>query len=130
LTPGKQQATNALLAAQRALGAGRTSAQAAEEAKVFASFSGVMRGNLVRLLDSIGVADLLGVPSTSALWNGSAGLAHFTSALRYPVFVDGANWSGQPNMLQVTQMRSWLEKYTGAELASLRNAIIVPLGPK
>jgi len=130
LTPGKQQAVNALLAAWRSLQGGRSLTQAAEEAKVFASFSGPMRSNLVRMLDTVGVADLLGLSSTAALWNGCAGMVHFTSALRYPVFVDGANWSGQPNMLQVPQMRSWLETYTGAELASLSDAIIVPLGPK
>jgi len=131
MTPGRYQAANALRAAQRALLAGKSSTQAALEAKVFASFSGEpMRGNLVRMLDRIGVARLLGLSSTAALWADRSDLVHFTSALRYPVFVDGGNWSGQPDMVGTPQLRMWLEAYTGKELALLKSAVIVPLGPK
>ncbi len=60
MTPGHFQAVNALTAAQRALASGRFAEKAAEDAKVFASFSGEpMRGNLIRMLDLIGVAKLL-----------------------------------------------------------------------
>ncbi len=130
MTPGRFQAANALRAAQQALRAGRSFDQAASEAKVFASFSGPMRTNLVRLLDKVGVAQLLGIPSTEHLWTNRSDLVHFTSALRYPVFVDGENWSGQPDMVRTPQLRRWLETYTGTELASFRDAVLVPLGPK
>lgn len=131
MTPGRSQASNALHAAQQALRAGRLVEQAATEAKVSASLSGEpMRGNLIRMLDLIGVARLLGMESTASLWNGQSSLAHFTSALRYPVFVDGQNWSGQPDMVRTPELRHWLEAYTGTELSALREAIIVPLGPK
>jgi len=63
-------------------------------AKVFASFSGSMRINLVAMLDCIGVNKVLGIDSTGTLWNEHARRAHFTSALRYPVFVDGDNSPG------------------------------------
>ena len=131
MTPGRFQAANALRAAQQALRSGRSIEQAAAEAKIFASFSGEpMRGNLVRMLDLIGVARLLGLPTTASLWNEKSDLVHFTSALRYPVFVEGQNWSGQPDMVRTPQLRQWLETYTGTELALLRDAVIVPLGPK
>ncbi|RSU63270.1 hypothetical protein BRX36_16020 [Sphingomonas sp. S-NIH.Pt1_0416] len=131
MTPGRFQAVNALRTAQEALQAGQSVESAAEKAKVFASFSGEpMRGNLVRMLDLIGVADLLGLPSTASLWGGNSELVHFTSALRYPVFVDGQNWSGQPDMVRTPPLRSWLETYTGTELSLLPEAVIVPLGPK
>lgn len=130
MTPGKQQAVNALRAARAALTRGAPLNRAAEEAKVFASFSGSMRGNLVRLLDAVGVAKFLGLDTTAKLWNGSADLVHFTSALRYPVFIDGENWSGNPDMIRTPQMKRWLEQYTGAELAAMPNAVFVPLGPK
>lgn len=130
MTPGKQQAVNALRAARTALERGIPLDRAAEEAKVFASFSGSMRGNLVRMLDAVGVAKSLGLETTAKLWNGSADLVHFTSALRYPVFVDGENWSGNPDMIRTPQMRRWLERYTGSELAAMPNAVFVPLGPK
>ena len=130
LTPGRQQAGNALRAAQEALASGLGHAQAAERAKVFASFSGPMRTNLVKMLDLIGVARWLGLGTTATLWAEDAALIHFTSALRYPVFVDGENWSGTPDMIRTEAMRTWLEAYTGTELASLQDAILVPLGPK
>jgi hypothetical protein len=130
MTPGRVQASNALRAAQRALLSSGTVDQAAAEAKAFASFSGPMRANLVRLLDRIGIAKWLGIASTAQLWSDRTDLVHFTSALRYPVFVDGENWSGQPDMVRTPELRRWLEAFTGTELADLRGAVFVPLGPK
>jgi len=130
LTPGLQQARNALSAARAALRRGASVNDAAAEAKVFASFSGPMRANLVAMLDRIGVARRLGVASTASLWGERADLIHFTSALRYPVFIDGENWSGQPDALRVPLMRDWLLTYLGEELRSLQGALLVPLGPK
>jgi hypothetical protein len=130
LTPGLQQARNALAAARTALRNGASIDGAAAEAKVYASFSGPMRNNLVRLLDHIGIARTLGIGSTAELWGRRSDLVHFTSALRYPVFIDGQNWSGQPDMLRVPDMRGWLERYSGQELQMVREALFVPLGPK
>lgn len=76
------------------------------DAKIFASFSGPMRANLVAMLDSIGVNHRLGILSTSTLWNSDANLVHFTSALRYPVFVDGMNYSGAPSIITTRCCRS------------------------
>ena len=90
MTPGRFQAANALRAARRALLEGRSVAEAAAAAKTFASFSGEpMRTNLVRMLYLIGVGQWLGLASTASLWSENGDLVHFTSALRYPVFVDG-----------------------------------------
>ena len=130
LTPGRQQATNALAAARRALKEGLDASTASSQAKVFASFSGPMRSNLVRMLDRIGLSRRLGLDSAFQLWAEKAHLAHFTSLLRYPVFIDGKDWSGQPNAVENAAMRRWLDTYTGAELATFTNAVIVPLGPK
>lgn len=131
LTPGKQQAANALRAAKQAILSGAPPAEAAKQAKVFASFSGPMRSNLVKLMDNIGLADALSIQTTASLWTEDAALVHFTSALRYPVFVDEENWNGStPHALRSTIMRQWLVKYTGQELSQLPNAILVPLGPK
>ena len=131
MTPGRFQAVNALVAARDALRSGASTSDAARIAKAHASFSGEpMRGNLIAMLDAIGVARWLGICSTASLWADNAHLVHFTSALRYPVFVDGKNWSGTPDMVRTSVLRSTLEDYTGKELAKLPNALIVPLGPK
>lgn len=131
MTPGAYQAQQALAAARRALTEGKSMEQAAKLAKTFASFSGEpMRSNLIRMMDCVGIADALGLKTTGALWNDASELVHFTSALRYPVFIDGQNWSGTPDMVRTSKLREWLLAWTGTELQQLRDCIIVPLGPK
>src|ERR1700737_5521526 len=98
LKPGVRRATYIPLQARRCLRAGRSEADSLAAVKVVASFSGPMRPKLVAMLDSIGVNRLLGLQSTASLWDGDARLAHFTSVLRFPVFIDGENYSGTPSM--------------------------------
>jgi hypothetical protein len=131
ITPGRQQASNALKAAKIALGRGASHTEAAAQAKIFASFSGAMRMNLIAMLDAVGLAKAFGLQTTGYLWEERHDLVHFTSAVRYPVFVDRKDWSGaSPNALRSAAMRSWLETYTGEELKRLKNTMIVPLGGK
>jgi len=131
MTPGAHQAQQALLAAKTALLQGKSEAEAAAIAKTHASFSGEpMRTNLIRMMDEVGIARTLGLPSTASLWASDSHFVHFTSALRYPVFVDGQNWSGTPDMVRTPKLREWLLTWTGAELMELKDCLIVPLGPK
>jgi len=130
ITPGRQQMRNAIQECRRQLRAGCATAAALEAAKNHASFSGPMRQNLVDMLDAIGVARLLGLASTASLWAGDANLVHFTSALRYPVFVDGANYSGTPAMTGVPMLWDLLETALVEEMRTLPDALWVPLGPK
>jgi hypothetical protein len=130
LTPGRQQMRNALHEARRLLSTGASLETVAQGAKVFASFSGPMRNNLVHLLDNIGVARLLGLSTTGSLWNGNARFVHFTSALRYPVFLNSANYSGSPDILNTPLLAAQLRRWFAAEMKQLPNALFVPLGPK
>ena len=130
MTPGRQQMRNAIIEARRLLLAGNSLEEAARAAKVFASFSGPMRGNLVQMLDAVGVPNLLGISTTGALWNGGASAVQFTSALRYPVFVDNANYSGTPDMLKTPFLANQLRSWFASEMADLSTALFVPLGPK
>lgn len=125
ITPGMQQAKNALLKASEILKAGGTVDQARKEAKVFASFSGSMRNNLVQMLDHIGLNQYLGIDSIQSLFKENVSLVHFTSALRYPVFKDGKNFNESPLKLK-EQVIAWFAE----ECKLLPNAIYVPLGPK
>lgn len=130
ITPGEQQARNALLDARRQLIAGASDAVALMKAKVFASFSGPMRANLIAMLDHIGLHHWAGLSSTAELWANRSDLVHFTSALRYPVFVNGGNYSGQPSMTATPVLRQFLETCLKEEAVTLSKAIWVPLGPK
>jgi hypothetical protein len=130
MTPGRQQMRNALAEAHRQLVSGSTNEAACKAAKVFASFSGPMRSNLVDVLDHVGVARVLGIATTASLWDRDNGLVQFTSALRYPVFVDDANYSGTPDMLATPLLTRQLRCFLVAEMTQLPRAIYVPLGPK
>jgi hypothetical protein len=130
LTPGRQQMRNALIEARRCLRLGADDKTTLGAAKVFASFSGPMRTNLVAMLDSVGVNRALRLASTASLWTGDAHRVHFTSALRYTVFVDNTNYSGAPSILRTPLLRQHLLQWFAAELKTLPNAVFAPLGPK
>jgi hypothetical protein len=130
ITPGRQQAVNALIEARRLLHLNASLPTVSEAAKNTASFSGAMRGNLVAQLDHIGIHRFVGIAGCAGLFGADAGLVHYTSALRYPVFVDGENYSGQPNMIRHRLLRDSMAKYLGEEAKALPNAVWIPLGPR
>jgi len=129
LTPGRQQMRNAWIEARRCLRAGLSEADTLASVEAVASFSGPMRANLVAMLDMIGVNRLLGLQSSASLWGADAGLAYFTSALRYPVFVDGANYSGMPSPFTTPLLHDQLMSGFARQATALQRAIFVPLGP-
>lgn len=130
ITPGLSQATVALAAAREHLANGVDLEEALRRAKLTASFSGTLRSNLVAMLDSIGVHGLFGLKTTTDLFAPGAEQVHFTSALRYPVFVDGKNYNGTPDMLKTPILRQMIDKHLAEEAALLPQALWLPLGPK
>lgn len=130
ITPGRTQAVNAIKAARLGLARGCSLPQTLAEAKLTGSFSGPLRANLIAMLDAIGVAGYLGLQSTEEVFSPSSADVHFTSALRYPVFVDGKNYNGAPNMLQTPLLREMVDTYLAEEARILRHALWLPLGPR
>ena len=129
ITPGMQQAMNAIRSCHRELAGGADLASALRKAKGDGSFSGALRGNLIRLLDSLGVQHWLEIPSCASLFDTHIDLVHFTSALKYPVLVGGANYSGrQPAMTRDARLLAELERWLPEELAQIDRPLIVPLG--
>lgn len=125
ITPGKQQAANALKKAKEVLNRGGSVEQAKKEAKIFGSFSGAMRDNLVNIMDEIGLHLWLDIESTRSLFAEDQNLAHFTSTLRYPVLEDQRNFNKSPLKLK-KQVLVWFAE----ECQQLQDAIFIPLGPK
>ena len=131
ITPGFQQAILALSEASRQLKLGATFEEAMLAAKNTASFGGPMRSNLIRLLDFIGVPGKLDIDSSSEMFGSKANLVHYTSALRYPVFKSGANYSGVPSMISYQLLRRQIETFLVPELAAFsKSTVFIPLGPK
>lgn len=129
LTPGFEQMREAFEAARDALVAEMPTADVLDHIDRAASFAGPMRANLVRMLDDLGVARALALESTDELFGDRDDFVHATSALRYPVFVDGArNYGGSPEIRRTPLLRSFVDSYLGPELEAVPGALIVPLG--
>ena len=130
ITPGFQQAEIALHKAQQLLGSDMPLTLVSQQAKETASFAGPMRRNLVRMLNHIGLQKRLGITDCEDLFTIRKELVHYTSALRYPVFVNGKNYSGRtPKMLKEPLLRDTIEQYLGDELRQLSpDTLYIPLG--
>ncbi len=129
ITPGRDQAGNAYAAFRSAL-QHHPLEEALRIAKRTGSFSGPLRGNLVRMLDAVGVQKPFQLRTCAALFDGPSEQVHMTSALRYPVLYAGANYNGTPDMLRTPLLRRMVETYLADELRSLPRALVLPLGPK
>jgi len=129
ITPGWTQMELAYRTARVALAAGRTLDEACRLAKQQASFAGSMRSNLVRMLDRLGLPGLLRIGSSGDLFGQAASLLHTSSAIRYPTFVQSANYTGSnpPAARSAFLLRAARELLV-PELESLPHAAIVPLG--
>lgn len=130
ITPGMMQARNAHAAMHDALSRGASLETALADAKTHASFSGPMRANLVAMLDAIGVAKHLSVATTAELFAPGSSDIHFTSALRYPVFLGGKNYGGAPTMLRQPVLRTMIDTHLAEEARALPEALWLPLGPR
>lgn len=128
ITPGLQQARNALNAAANALRSGTSYDEAARIAKETASFSGAMRGALIDMLDYVGLQRKLGLASCKELFGTQSCLVHYTSVLRYPVFKNSKDFSGSKNFLRVPVLREQFDAYFSKEAGQLEQAWFVPLG--
>jgi len=130
ITPGKTQMVNAIAEARRQMASGVSEDRVLAAAKRTASFSGAMRPNLIGLLNKIGLNQWLGIASCDALFGSASELVQTTSVLRFPVFVDGENYNGTPNMLKHPLLRHYVIEHFGKEAQILKDAVFVPLGDK
>lgn len=129
ITPGFTQMEIAIREARDCLIAGGDVADIDRRAKIAASFAGTMRANLVRMLDRIGIPALLGIGGSEALFGEKRELIHTTSAIRYPVFVDGRNYTGHgPAILQSPMLADCARTILMEELKQVGGALVIPLG--
>ncbi len=128
ITPGWNQMEIAHRAAWRDLHSGLAPGEILRRVKHEASFAGSMQKSLVSMLDELGMHVYLEIESTGSLFAEHRPLLHATSAVRYPVFVEGANYTGHsPKLLKKDFLRYFIEHVLAGELRSLRDALIVPL---
>jgi len=129
ITPGRSQAELSLGAMKHALEAGCSDEEALRQAKLTASFSGTaMRNNMTAMLDRIGLHHRLGIAGSAELFEAD-GLAHFTSALRFPVLFEGENYNGRgADLLKSPFLRRMIDTWLAEEARQLSQALWLPLG--
>ena len=129
ITPGRTQTIRAFQAAKRAMDKGLPDEQCLIAAKIFASFGGDMRDDLVAMLDLLGVHKLIGESTTRNLWTlqGYA-KAHFCSLLSFPTLKDGEDYNSSPSLNTCNAFRFMLEATATSLNALPANALLLPLG--
>ena len=128
VTPGFTQMEIAIRVVRRELLAGADPGTACKRGKYAASFAGPMRQNLVGMLDDLKLPGLLGCPA-EALFTTSSDLLHTTSAVRFPAFVEGQNYTGsRPRLVHSRFLMKYVRERLAPELSSLRRAAFLPLG--
>lgn len=130
ITPGRTQMMNALREAKHQLKTGADNHTVLRQAKLTGAFSGTLRNNLVNLLDHIGINQWLNIDTTEHLFGRMAHLAQTTSVLSYPVFVDGKDYNGTPNMLRHPLLKKYLRDYFGKQAQEFHRSLFIPLGDK
>ncbi|MDP9375500.1 MAG: hypothetical protein M3Q65_24260 [Chloroflexota bacterium] len=130
ITPGFRQMEIAHREARRALLADQVSpTEVCARVKYEASFAGPIRKNLVAMLDGIGLPAALGIASSWALYGERRDLLHTSAVVRYPVFVDGADWTGHtPPVRSSPILREYARGLLLEELRLTAHALIVTLG--
>jgi hypothetical protein len=119
----------ALVSASQSIKAKRNVYDAIAEVKRQGSFSGSMRPNIVNTLNKLGYQEKLGINCASELWSTKNHLVNFCSLLKYPVFINGKDYNGNPNPFKVNELRSLLIKGFAKDLESIPpDAELVPLG--
>jgi hypothetical protein len=128
ITPGMKQALAALNSAQAELRQGCLDSDAIlQRALGTAGFSG-MRDALSDLLDHVGVHELLDLASTRHLFAGATDQVQLTSALMFPTFHRGKNYSGTPGILSQPFLKQQLTEHFGQSASEMPKALFVPLG--
>lgn len=130
ITPGFTQMAIAFQQARDLLHRGQTPDEICREAKRSAAFAGSMRKNLVDMLDGLQVHRHLGVPTCAALFERDhRHLVQTTSAIRFPVFRDGENYTGsRPPIGQSPLLQRTVASVLADELGRIPQALVIPLG--
>lgn len=134
ITPGRDSMLNALRAAAAALQRGSTLEHASKQGKRAGSFSN-MRFTIARMLDDLGIPDVLGIEQSLELFGTRYDLLHPTSCVRYPVLVwketnrKWVNYTGHsPKLLKWTTSQRYIEHLLASELQQIPDALIIPRG--
>jgi hypothetical protein len=132
ITPGATQRDEACEEAGRLLRRGLPDDEILRRVKNLAAFGGpAMRPNLERMIDALGIMDLVGGGHAAVLWEGRAHLLHATSVVPHAAFVKGKPFAGSfEEIRRVDVLRRCFERDFLPTLPHLRpDAYFIGLGP-
>lgn len=100
------------------------------DAKVAAGFAGSMRSNLLEMLNQCDIPKNFNLPNASYLFEQNRELLHTTSIIKYPVFLNGKNYTGhQPPIHRSALLQHYVDDIFPNELAQITSpALVIPLG--
>ncbi|MFD1362870.1 hypothetical protein [Lentibacillus salinarum] len=130
ITPGWQQMKTAFEQFITSLSSDKTLETCLKETKKAAGFAGSMRKNLTAMLDQCGVPHILGMTHSADLFEHRRDLLHTTSVVKYPVFINGKNYTGhQPPIDRAPLLQPYAYNMFPDEMAQITsNALVIPLG--
>lgn len=92
ITPGFQQMSTAMATAREGIENGKSIEDIKYDCKVAGRFSGILRKNIISMLDEINLNKSLNINSYDELFKEKDYLLHTTSLIPYPVFFKGNNY--------------------------------------
>jgi hypothetical protein len=129
ITPGWTQMELSFRTAIQAISEGKSNAEALRQVKINSSFAGSMRNNLINMLNEIGLHKKLKLDTCSSLFDESSKILHSTSALKYPVFNNGKNYTGaSPSPVKNKFLWNQIDNNFVSEINKFENKLIIPLG--
>ena len=132
ITPGFQQMSTAIATARKEFELGSDIKEIQYKCKVAGRFSGVIRKNIISMLDEITLNKALNIDSCSELFNKKDYLLHTVSLIPYPVFVKKQNYSGHtPKLIKSEFLMKYIYENFIDEFNTLDNSkdiLLIPLG--
>lgn len=129
ITPGFQQMNKSIAVARTCLEKNLSFDESAYICKREARFFGIIRRNIIQMLDDLDLNTVLHLGSCEELFSDKDFLLHTTSLIPYAVFINGKNYTGHsPRILKNELLTLFLETYFKPQAAQLQNALIIPLG--
>ncbi|MBT2685552.1 uracil-DNA glycosylase family protein [Bacillus sp. ISL-37] len=129
ITPGFQQMSKSIAVARKCFEENLSLDEVAYICKREARFYGVLRSNIIQMLNDLDLNNFLDLKSCEELFNDKDYLLHTTSLIPYAVFINEKNYTGHsPKINKNALLTSFLAEFFEPQATLLKDALIIPLG--
>ncbi len=132
ITPGFQQMSTAMATARKYLEEGYSIEEIQYKCKEAGRFSGIIRKNIINMLDEIELNKVLEINSCNDLFGSRDDILHTVSLIPYSTFINKQNYSGHtPKLIKSEFLMKYVYNNFLNEYDSLENkdeVLLIPLG--